>query len=76
MSFNEEPPVEAMTGFFVLAIFSIKIQSLISELASFMISIPSSVHKSTDLSSNGVAIGIRHETDPALGISGVRALAA
>ena len=33
MSLSEEPPVETITGFFVFAIFSIRIQSLQSELA-------------------------------------------
>ena len=59
MSLSEEPPVEAMTGFRVLAIFSIRNQSFRSELASLRICTPSSTHRSTDFSSNGVADGIQ-----------------
>jgi hypothetical protein len=57
-SFWEVPPLEQMTGLRVLAIFSINGQSLMSELAILMIGNPSSTHNSTDLSSNGVAIGM------------------
>ena len=56
MSFTDAPPVETMTGLRVLAIFSIRTQSFMSELAILMISMPSSTHRSTDASSNGVAI--------------------
>src|SRR5579862_1204817 len=59
MSFMDEPPVETITGFFVFAIFSIRIQSLQSELAIFRIGMPSSQQTSTELSSNGVAIGMQ-----------------
>ena len=56
MSFSEEPPVETITGFFVLAIFSISSQSFRSELAILRIWMPSSQQRSTDFSSNGVAM--------------------
>ena len=59
MSFSEDPPVETMTGFLVFAIFSIRIQSLQSELAILRMGMPNSQQKSTELSSNGVAIGIQ-----------------
>ena len=50
---------ETMAGFFAFAIFSIRIQSLQSELAILRMGIPSSQQKSTELSSNGVAIGMQ-----------------
>ena len=59
MSLSDEPPVETMTGLRVLAIFSIRIQSLMSELAILMIGSSSSTQRSTDASSNGVAIGMQ-----------------
>src|SRR6266481_1980123 len=59
MSFKDDPPVDTMTGFFVFAIFSIRIQSLQSELAIFKIGIPNSQHRSTELSSKGVAMGMQ-----------------
>ena len=64
-SFSEEPPVETMTGLRGVAIFSISTQSLTSELAILMIWMPSSTQRSTDASSNGVAIGMQ----PALRIA-------
>ena len=57
MSFSEDPPVETITGWRAVAIFSISIQSLRSELAILMIGMPSSTHRSTDASSKGVAMG-------------------
>ena len=48
MSLREEPPVETITGFLVLAIFSIRIQSLQSELAILRMGMPSSQQKSTE----------------------------
>ena len=42
MSFSELPPVETITGFRAVAIFSMSIQSLRSELAILMIWTPSS----------------------------------
>ena len=59
MLFKDAPPVDKITGFFVLAIFCSKNQSLISELATLIISIPSSTHHSTALSSKAVAMGIQ-----------------
>ena len=56
MSLSELPPVETMTGLRAVAIFSISIQSLRSELAILRIWTPSSWHRSTDVSSNGEAI--------------------
>jgi hypothetical protein len=53
ISFRDDPPVETMTGFLVVAIFSIRIQSLMSELAILMSSTPSSTQSSTETSSNG-----------------------
>ena len=58
MSFSDDPPLEAMTGLPVVAIFSISTQSLMSELAILMICTLSSTHLSTETSSNGVAIVI------------------
>ena len=49
MSLSELPPVEAMTGLRVRAICSIKIQSLISELANLMIWMPNSAHEAKRL---------------------------
>src|ERR1700730_4932797 len=58
-SLRDEPPVETITGFFVFAIFSIRTQSLQSELATLRMEMPSSQQKSTELSSNGVAMGMQ-----------------
>jgi len=52
---EEVPPVETITGLRTLAIFSSRGQSVTSELATLMISMPNSTHRSTDFSSNGVA---------------------
>src|ERR1700735_4568950 len=57
-SLRDDPPVETTTGFFVLAIFSIRTQSFKSELASLMIGIPSSTQRSTERSSKGVAVAV------------------
>ncbi len=56
---SDEPPVEMTTGFFVVAIFSIRNQSLMSELAILRICTPNSTHLSTETSSKGVAMVIR-----------------
>ena len=50
---------DSITGLFVFAILSIRIQSLRSELAIFRIGISSCSHRSTEASSNAVAIGIQ-----------------
>src|SRR6266478_6061323 len=50
---RDEPPVEMMTGLWVVAIFSIRNQSLMSELAILMIWTPNSAHLSTEVSSKG-----------------------
>ena len=42
MSLSDEPPVDTITGLRVVAILSIRIQSLRSELASLMIAMPRS----------------------------------
>ncbi len=68
MSLSELPPVETMTGLRVVAIFSISIQSFRSELAILMIWTPSSWHRSTEASSNGVAIVMQ----PALRMASTR----
>src|SRR5215218_4165819 len=47
----DAPPVETMTGFRVFAIFSSNDQSVMSELAILMISMPRSSQRSTDASS-------------------------
>ena len=59
VSFSDDPPSEAMTGSLVLAIFSIRTQSLMSELAILMILTPNSTHRSTEASSKGVAAGMQ-----------------
>src|SRR3990167_11025660 len=48
ISFSDEPPVEAITGFFVFAILSKRIQSLISALAILIIGRSNFSHKYTD----------------------------
>jgi len=55
ISLRDVPPVETITGLRAFAIFSSKGQSVTSELATLMISIPNSTHSSTWFSSNGVA---------------------
>ena len=67
-SLSEQPPVLTMTGLTQLASFSISTQSLPSELASLRICTPSSRHRSTDASSNGVAM----VTHPALRMASTR----
>ena len=64
-SLSEQPPVDTMTGFRVVAIFSMRTQSLPSELAILMIWTPSSWHRSTEASSNGEAM----VTQPALRVA-------
>jgi len=56
MSRSEAPPVEAITGLRVVAIFSIRNQSRMSELASLRMSTPNSTALSTEVSSNGVTM--------------------
>ena len=58
MSLSDDPPVETITGFLVLAIFSSSSQSFRSELATFKMGSPSSTHRSTERSSNGVAVAM------------------
>ena len=56
IDFSSEPPVENdAPACRVVAIFSIRNQSLMSELAILMMSTPNSTHRSTEASSNGVA---------------------
>ena len=69
-SLSDVPPVEQSIGLRVFAIFSISSQSLTSELASLISGNPSSMQKSTDFSSNGVAIGMQ----PAFLIASVSAM--
>ena len=62
--------MDTMTGLRVLAIFSMRIQSLRSELAILMISTPSSSHRSTEASSKGVDM----HTQPELRTCSIRLL--
>src|SRR3954469_23751143 len=59
MSLMDAPPVDTITGLLVEAIFSIKGQSFKSELAILIMGRSNSSQRSTDASSNGVAIGIQ-----------------
>ena len=59
ISFKDIPPKDTITGFWNDAILFNKIQSLLSALATFIIGRFKLSQKSTDDSSNGVAIGIK-----------------
>ena len=65
--------VDAITGFRVFAIFSSNVQSVMSELAILMISIPSSTQRSTLRSSNGVVdfidIGVGYHRWPTFNVA-------